>query len=139
MSAAIERPVKVLIVEDNPLFREVLRETLRVGWRSLTIFEAGSMAEGRRLLRECVPDLVLLDIGLPDGNGLDLAEQIRREFPAASVMVCSSHGGAEYREEARRRGVTRFLCKQELDWDEVHGVVDGIIGGQSEEAMPVMQ
>lgn len=131
--------VKVLIVEDNSIFRQVLRESLRACCDTLAVSEAASLAEARKVLWECTPDLVLLDLNLPDGNGLDLAAQIQRELPSVRVVVCTSHGISEYREAARRLGVAHFLCKQDLDWDEVHGLVDGVTGKRPEGAPAIVQ
>jgi DNA-binding NarL/FixJ family response regulator len=68
--------------------------------------------------------VVLLDLNLPDGNGLVLAEQIRAERPGTCVLVCTSHDLPEYREAATLRGATHFLSKGSLDWVELGDLVE---------------
>lgn len=113
----------VLIVEDNQVFREVLRDTLCCRFPSIRVLEAEDLAEGGARLTEGAPDVVFLDIGLPDGNGLDLAEVIARERPGTKVVVCTNHDIPEYREAAARRGATHFLAKEKVSWDEVGDLV----------------
>ncbi|MBI5014325.1 MAG: response regulator transcription factor [Deltaproteobacteria bacterium] len=114
---------RVLIVEDNGPFRQALVAALRARFPTVTIVEAADLADGKRSVCQCSPDLVLLDIGLPDGNGLDLAKYLQEECPSATVVVCTSYDLAEYREGARRHGAKHFLNKADLDWDAVGDLV----------------
>lgn len=109
--------VKMLIVEDNQLFRSTLRESLSHRFPALELDEAETLAGALLKLQECPPNLALLDIQLPDGSGLDLATRILAGWPGIPVGICTSHDLPEYREAADRIGVTTFLLKQHLDWD----------------------
>ena len=125
-----ERACTVLIVEDNGLFRQVLGDALRHRFPGLRVLEATDLDQGGVKLCEGRPDLVFLDIGLPDGNGLDLAEVIRRERPDAVVVVCTSHDLPEYRQAAEACGAHHFLPKDQMDWEKVGDLVELALAGR---------
>jgi len=108
--------IKLLLVEDNAVFRRTLREALHAHYPLLEILEAVDIVEARSLVRTGPPDLALLDISLPDGSGLDLAATLLLDWPQLPVAICTSHDLPEYRDVARRLGVRSFLVKQDLDW-----------------------
>ena len=104
----------VLIVEDDEATRFGLSRYLqRTGHTALT---AGDLGEARRqaAARRC--DAVLLDLGLPDGNGLDWIPELRREAPGIGVIVVTGQGDVPTAVEAMRRGADNFLTKP-LDMD----------------------
>ena len=112
-------PCKVLIVEDSAVFRQLLKSALCSHFPTLDVIEAEDLADGHRKACQHRPAVVFVDIRLPDGNGLDLAERIRQDRLAGTVAVCTSHDLPEYRQAALQRGASLFLAKQCLDWDEV--------------------
>ena len=117
--------VKMLIVEDNQLFLSTLRESLGHRFPALEIDAAESLAEALLKLRACPPDLALLDLRLPDGSGLELAATLLRDWPGLPVAICTSYDLPEYRDAADRIGVTTFLLKQRLDWNELDTFING--------------
>lgn len=117
----------VLIVEDNRLFRQYLRDSLRRHFPDLNVQEAESLAQGRQMLRECRPKTVLVDLCLPDGTGLDLVEAIHRNYPEVAVAICTAHDLPEYREAARKAGFDGFFVKHHLDWA---GIIELIANSQ---------
>jgi len=99
----------VLIVDDEPNIRSSLQLALEVeGFRVQT---AGSGFDGLRILRERTVDLVLLDVVLPDVNGLELLRLLRREGNEVPAVVMSGHGTIEMALEATRMGAADFLEK----------------------------
>jgi two-component system response regulator YesN len=112
-----------LIVEDSPIFRETLRSLLCAWFPGLKICEAEGVEEGHAQFREHEPRVVFVDVGLPDGNGLDLVKQIKQESPATAVAVCTSHDQPAYEEAARACGADCFLPKSTLDPKRLSGVV----------------
>src|ERR671924_1911398 len=77
-------PVRVLVVDDEPSLAELLASVLRYeGWNVVT---AGSGAEGGRTAREVRPGAVVLDIMLPDFNGLEVMRRLRAELPQVCVL-----------------------------------------------------
>ena len=72
---------KILIVDDNTLFRKALKECLCSQIPSLVILEAKDGEEALRTISTFVPDLIFMDILLPKGNGLELTDLIKRQYP----------------------------------------------------------
>lgn len=104
----------VLIVDDHAHFRRTLRRALeRDGWTIAG--EAEDAAGALRAARELEPDVVVLDVGLPDGSGLDVARRLRDELPALAVVVVSTQDPGDYAELAAAAGARGFLAKAELD------------------------
>jgi DNA-binding NarL/FixJ family response regulator len=112
-----------LIVEDSPVFREVLRTLLCAWFPGLKICEAEGVEEGHARFREHAPGVVFVDIGLPDGNGLDLVKRIKQEAPGTTVAVCTSHDQPAYEAAALGCGADCFLPKHSLDPKQIAGVV----------------
>lgn len=83
--------VRVAIVEDQPLFRSMLEHTLS-GTTGLQVVAAvGTVAEAARVLRPGTVDCVVLDIDLPDGNGIALGVTLRRSTPTLGILLLSAH------------------------------------------------
>jgi two-component system OmpR family response regulator len=76
---------KVLIIDSKPLFRQLLKEVLCERFPGLEVIEAESISSGYRTAKESRPGLILLEISLPDGNGLELARRFRDELPEVTV------------------------------------------------------
>jgi two-component system response regulator EvgA len=79
-------------------------------------------AEGVGGLREparCAPDLVLLDVGLPDISGIEVARRLHRRDPELAIVVTSTHDRGEYGELATAAGARGFVSKVDLDGDSL--------------------
>ncbi len=79
---------RVLLVDDNPDNREVLFYALETG--DFDIHQAQNATEAYALIEQGAFDLALLDIALPDGSGLDVAERVRQKYPRAIIMIFSA-------------------------------------------------
>lgn len=106
--------IDILIVEDRAVLRAMLREFLQSQSPGLSIGEAGNGRDALELLCECRPAVVLMDIGLPDANGIDLTAEIRKLAPDTHVIVVSQHAGEPYRERALAAGAVAFLSKEKI-------------------------
>jgi DNA-binding NarL/FixJ family response regulator len=103
----------VLIVDDNPRFRARARRRLEDdGWN--VVAEAADGASALTTARRHQPDIVLLDIGLPDVSGLAVAEQLAREPDGPAVVLTSTHDAADFGERIAHCGARGFLPKTEL-------------------------
>jgi DNA-binding NtrC family response regulator len=99
----------ILIVDDEKNIRTSLARSLSLeGYRTET---AADIAEAREKLRSTAPDLVMLDVKLPDGSGLDLLDTIKAEQAELPVIVMSGHGTIEMALEAIRKGARDFIEK----------------------------
>jgi DNA-binding NarL/FixJ family response regulator len=104
----------MLIVEDQPQMRRMLREYLQAEFPQADILEAADGAGALDLCRSGRPDLVLMDVGLPDANGIDVAAQILEILPKTAVIVVSQHDAGAFVERARAAGAFAYITKGEL-------------------------
>ena len=99
----------ILLIEDTPSLQLLYRAALtRAGYAVVT---AGTAAEGLELLQEASPQLILLDLVLPDRDGLDLMREILQLRPELHVVVMTAHGSINKAVEAMRAGAHEFLVK----------------------------
>jgi len=99
---------KVLIVDDETSLRELLVAALS---ELYDVAEAETGAELQQFFFQAPPDVVLLDVQLPDANGLDLLPQLKKSWPDTEVIVLTGHGSVTMAVEAGRRGAYNFLSK----------------------------
>jgi two-component system nitrate/nitrite response regulator NarL len=103
--------IKVFLVDDHPVIRAGVRSYLSAQ-RSITV--AGEAADGRealRKLKKAAPDVVILDINLPDLDGGELARQLRKTAPRAKLIAFSVHAEEEYVVRMARCGVHGYVMK----------------------------
>jgi DNA-binding NarL/FixJ family response regulator len=107
--------VRVLIADDQRLFAQALRAAL-LEFEIDVIGIAGDGAEAVRLVRELVPDVVILDVEMPRATGFEVMETLRREGTKTRVAVLTGGDSPEDRRRAAELGATAFLSKsQTLD------------------------
>jgi two-component system KDP operon response regulator KdpE len=85
--------LRVLVIEDDREIRSLLQSSL--GVEGFTVQTAVSLSEAAAMLRNSLPDLVLLDLGLPDGDGTDLVREIRRKSALPVLVISARHQEAE--------------------------------------------
>jgi len=101
--------MKLLIVDDEKLLRDSLKKHFqREGYQ---VYLAESARKAIEAYREYVPELVLLDVRLPDGNGLDVLHEIREVNPEALVILITAYGGIRSAVEAIKRGAQDYITK----------------------------
>lgn len=103
--------MRVLVIEDHPLFCDALRALLQSAEEFELVGQTADGASALGLARRVQPDLVLLDIGLPGANGLDLVNQLHRLCPQAKIVVITGHAEREYLMSALQLDVHAFLQK----------------------------
>jgi DNA-binding NarL/FixJ family response regulator len=103
----------VLIVDDHPTFRRFARRLLEEAGYAV-IGEAGDGASAVEAVRELRPDIVLLDVLLPDVSGFAVADELSRLSPAPVVVLVSSRSAADFGASLDRAPVRRFVPKDEL-------------------------
>jgi DNA-binding NarL/FixJ family response regulator len=104
-------PARLLIVDDHDLIRESTQLMLE-GEPDLEV--VGEAVNGRHALELCRrlrPDLVLMDVRMPEMDGLTATREIKKEMPAISVLVVSAYESEDYRREAASVGATDYILK----------------------------
>ena len=103
--------IRVLLADDHGLVRAGLRALLRDLSGIEVIAESGDGRETLNLVKRHRPDVVLMDVSMPELNGLDATVCLKRSFPDVRVLVLSMHANEEYVLRALRAGATGYLLK----------------------------
>lgn len=124
-------PLKVLIADDHKLFRQGLISLMKTRDDLVEIVgEAETGQESIEMTKALKPDLVLLDIYMPDGGGLQAAREIRESMPETAIVMLTSSELDEHLQEAVRIGVQGYLLK-DLDAGELFSLLSGIERGEA--------
>ena len=110
-SDAVQKSIRILIVDDQPRARRSARALLSTWGRALDICEASSGREAVRLVEELAPDLVLMDVRMPEMDGLEATGQIKPRWPQVKVIILSMY--VERADEALAAGADAFVSKGE--------------------------
>lgn len=107
------QPLSLAIVEDEPQTRAALAARLGAVEGYRIVWQADRLATARAALRECAPQVLVVDLGLPDGSGLDLIEEVRVAAPTTAIMVLTVFGDEHKLIRAIERGARGYLLKDE--------------------------
>jgi len=118
---------KILIVEDSPFFRQLLKETLQSRFPSVEVMEAIDGQEALKKIDASLPDLVFMDIKLPGESGLELTRRIKARYPNIRILILTSYDFPEYREAASQYGANHFLSKGTTTKDQILNLVQSIL------------
>jgi DNA-binding NarL/FixJ family response regulator len=118
----IQKPITVLTVDDHPMFREGIAAVLSLEPDIEVIAEAATAAEAVLLYRRHRPDVVLMDIKLPDGSGIDATATICGEFRGAKVIMLTTYKGDVQALKALKAGAWGFLLKNTVRRELVESV-----------------
>ena len=116
-----------LIVEDNPLMRKMLSQLLETRFPQANILEAVDGKQALEMAEHDAPDLILMDIELPDANGLDLTRRIKTRNPAVRILVVTMYDGPEYQAAASKNGADQLLSKRTHSSDDIAQAVQSLI------------
>ena len=115
---------KVMLVDDEPIIVEGLSRSIEwEKWNCEIVATAYDGVEGKKLIEEKRPDMVFMDICMPEMDGLSMIAAIHSEFPDLQVCVLTGYRDFEYAQEAIRLGVTRFLLKPS-NMDELEEAIE---------------
>ncbi|MGR9074432.1 MAG: response regulator [Gammaproteobacteria bacterium] len=107
---------KVLIIEDNMTFREVFKKALSEELMSeIVFFGVGSIQSAEKFIKALKPDLIFIDINLPDGSGINYTKKIKDLHPNIKIIVISFYDSPEYVTAAIDNGADSFISKRNID------------------------
>ncbi|MCX7216375.1 MAG: response regulator transcription factor [Burkholderiales bacterium] len=104
--------LRVLIADDHAIVCEGLKQIISSDPAFMVIAEVNTAAQAMQVVRAGGIDILLLDISLPDRNGIDLLKQLKQETPSLKVLICSLHHEDAYALRALRAGAAGYLSKQ---------------------------
>lgn len=121
-------PTSILVVDDHALVRSGLRTVLDAEGDLEVVGEASTAAEALAYVRRLRPDVVVLDIRLPDRDGIEICAEIRELSPATRILVCSGLTEGTALVEAAKAGADGFVSKESAN-DEIVDAVRRVAGG----------
>lgn len=128
MKYTISTPARIVIVDDHPLVREGLAMRISAKPDLEVCGEAATEQEGFALVKQFSPDLVIVDIFLKSGHGIELIKRIKARHPKVKMLVVSGYDESLYAERSFRAGALGYLNKQETNEkviDAIRTVLDG--------------
>ncbi|MDQ6829269.1 MAG: response regulator transcription factor [Gemmatimonadota bacterium] len=128
--------IRVLVVDDHALVREGIRHVLTVDPGFEVVAEAASGDEAIAMAKTHAPDVVVLDISMPGGSGLDVTAALRREMPGVRVLILSMHDHEQYVLESVRAGAHGYLRKDSSP-GELREAIRAVHDGESFFSAPV--
>lgn len=128
-AAPAAAPLRVILVDDENLIRSALATMLSLEADIDVRGEAATVADGVRLAQAEQPDVAVLDLQLPDGDGLELAARIGRVSPATRCLILTSHARPGYLKRALAQGVLGFLPKT-TSADQLASAVRSVAAGR---------
>ena len=120
--------IRILLVDDHPMVREGLRARLSSAPRLLVVGEAGDAVQALLRLTDCAPDVVLQDVGLKEGNGIDLVQAMLAQQPALRVLMFSMYDNPEYVQRALQAGARGYVLK-DAPASEILAAIDAVAAG----------
>jgi DNA-binding NarL/FixJ family response regulator len=126
----VTAPIRVLIVDDHAVVRTGIRLLLAAEDDLEPVGEAGSKREAIFEARSTKPDVVLLDVVMPDGSGLEVIPQLLHEHPETKVLVLSMQDDPRYVREAFAAGASGYVLKEAADVEVVSAVREIAAGGR---------
>lgn len=121
-------PIRIALVDDHSLVRDGIRALLAVMAPLEVVGEAESGAQAIEMVSRTKPDLLLVDIGLKDMNGLELTRALRREYPSIKILILSMYDNYEYVSESVRSGASGYVLKNAPS-REIIAAIEAIASG----------
>lgn len=124
------KPLRLLLADDHTVVRSGIRMLLQSFAGIEIVAEADGGQAALELAEKTAPDIVLLDISMPDLGGIEVAAQMRLRFPQTRVVILSMHGDVEYVAQALQAGAAGYLLKDATP-DELETALQVVARGET--------
>ncbi len=114
--------VDIVIIDDHPALTEGLKNLIETSGTGKVVGTATTGKDGLRLLEKLNPGLVLLDIGLPDGSGLDVCKTIHEKWPLIKILAITSFGEFTIVRKMLENGASGYLLKNAMPEEIIEGI-----------------
>lgn len=126
----MDRPIKVLVADDQNLFREMLVGMLSMEEDIEVVAEASQGRDALDKIRAFRPDVVLIDINMPELDGIQVAEMVKKEFDKIKVVMLTGYSQEDYIFEALQKGASGYLSK-DISAEKVKEAIRTVYQGES--------
>ena len=127
-AAASRPPIRVVIADDHSIVRRGLRQLLEADGDFEVVAEAADIAGARRYTRGHRPDVLVLDLNMPEGSSLDAVPDIRGECPDTQIVVLTMQNEPAYARQALSAGALGYVLKDAADTELVEAVRRAAVG-----------
>ena len=107
-------PNTILVVDDHDVVRQALSRWLETVFQDCLILTAATGEQALNIVRDTLPQIVVLDFGLPGINGAEATRRIKAISPAVQVVVLTIHNSTAYRTDAARAGASAYVLKEDM-------------------------
>lgn len=121
-------PIKVLLIDDHPLVLEGIRSVLETYEHIEVVGAESSAKEGLVKSKKTSPDVVLMDINMPDMNGIDAIELFKEQLPSAKLLMLSMHDSREYISTSTMYGASGYVLK-DVSTSEIVAAIEKVAAG----------
>lgn len=122
--------MNILLVEDHPIFRFGVRQLILQRWPQAACSEAGTLAAALAAARQQPWTLAIVDLNLPDADGIEAVSQLRRAAPALPLLILSLNGEAAYAQRVLQLGAAGYLAKDRASEELVSAIERVAAGGR---------
>lgn len=123
-------PSRILLVDDHQIIREGLRLLVEREPDLCVVGEADNGRDACELVRRAAPHVLLMDVGMPDMNGVEATRRIHAEFPAVRILALTMHANRQYLQEMLRAGASGYLLK-DCASEELVTAIRVVLDGQT--------
>ncbi len=120
---------RVVIVDDHPLIRRGLERMIHTADGFTVCGEAGTAADALIVIKKNRPDLAIVDVGLPDKDGIELTRTLMAQFPRLGILILSMHEEPFYAMRALKAGARGYMVKHDAV-EKIHVALNDVLAGR---------